>query len=95
MSSGSKARLRQAGGARGGEQDQPAGRAVAPESGPGVVAAELRQVVIVHGGPADALVVDRKAAGLDDVERHAQAGGKTNESAEILRYIGLVQSEAH
>ena len=53
------------------------------------------QVVVVHGGAADALVVDRKAAGLDDVERRAQAGGQADEGAEILRDIGLEQGKAH
>jgi hypothetical protein len=46
------------------------------------VAAIARQVDVVHGGAPDALVVDRKAARLDDVQRRAQTGGKTNESAE-------------
>ena len=63
--------------------------------GDGVVALDCGEVVIVHGCTPDALVVDRKAAGLDDVERDAQAGGQANESAEILRYIGLVESESH
>ena len=53
----------------------------------------LRQVVVVHGGAADALVVDRKAAGLDDVQRHAQAGGQADEGPEILRNIGLEQGQ--
>ena len=46
-------------------------------------------------GAADALVVEREAAGLDDVERHAQAGGKPDEGAEILRDVGLEEGEAH
>ena len=74
----------------GGQQDQPAGRPVRGGKRPRRRAGRsVRQVVIVHGGPADALVVDRKAAGLDDVERHAQAGGQADEGPEILRDIGL------
>jgi len=51
-----------------------------------------RQVVVVHRRPADALVVDREAAGLDDVQRNVQAGGQADEGAEILRNIRLEKS---
>jgi hypothetical protein len=47
------------------------------------------QVVVVHRGAPDALVVDREAAGFDDVEGDAQSGGEADEGAEILRNIRL------
>jgi hypothetical protein len=56
---------------------------------------DFRQLVVVHGGPADALVVDREAAGLDHVERHVQAGRKADEGPEILGNVGFEQGQSH
>ena len=36
---------------------------------------------VIHGGAADPPVVEREAAGLDDVQRHAEAGGQADEQA--------------
>ena len=56
---------------------------------------DARQVVIVHGGAADALVVEREAARFDDIERNGKAGGQADEGTEILRNIGLEKGDAH
>ena len=50
---------------------------------------------IVHAGPAQALVVPEEAAGLDDIHRHAEAGGEAQNRAAVLRNIGLEQGKAH
>ena len=59
------------------------------------MAGDARPVDVIHGGAADPLVVERKAAGLDDVQRRAQAGGQADEAPRILRNIGLEQGKAH
>src|SRR5690349_2282019 len=87
--------LGQTGGARRGQQHQPSGGAVATKGLPGSVPGEPRQIDIVHRRTADAFVVDRKAARFDDVQRGAEAGSEAYESAEILRYIRLVQCKTH
>ena len=78
-------------GAGRGQKDKPARAAVALKGSPGGMPDNAGQIVIIHGGAADPLVVERKAAGFDDVERHAQASRQTDESAEILWDIGLVK----
>ena len=67
------------------------GRPIALKSIPRCMPRHVGEVVIVHGRTPDALVVDRKAARLDHVERCTEAGGKPDEGAEILRDIGLEQ----
>src|SRR5438309_6514648 len=53
------------------------------------------EVVVVHRRAADALVVDRKAARLDDVERCLETGGQSDEGTQVLRNVGLEEGEAH
>jgi len=72
----------------GGEEDNPA-RAGGEEFLPGGVADEGAYIVIIQGDAAQALVIPRETAGLDDVQRGAHTGGKPNQAAGILGDVGL------
>jgi len=85
--------------ALGRQQHQPACRAfelAGPlEGGPRRMPGDARQVVVIQRCASDALVVDRKAAGLDHVERYLQTGRKADEGPEILGNVGFEQGQAH
>ena len=55
---------------------------------------ELDVIEIVHAGPPKGLVRERKAAWLDDIGGHVQAGRQAQQSAGILRNVGLVEGQA-
>src|SRR5262245_37299934 len=80
---------------RGREQHKPPWPARALKSCPRSVSLDSGEIVVVHGGAADALVVDLKAAGFDQVHGHAEAGAEANEGAEILGDVGLVERKTH
>ena len=68
----------------GGEEDQPAFQPRL-ESIPARMTAHVGDLGIVHPGPLQRLVAPREAAGLDHVDRHAQAGGEPQEGADMSR----------
>jgi ubiquinol-cytochrome c reductase iron-sulfur subunit len=59
------------------------------------VALNHRRCAIVHGRPAERLVGQGEAAGLNNVNRNVKAGGETQCRPQILRNVGLIESKAH
>jgi hypothetical protein len=50
---------------------------------------------IVHACPPQRPVAQEKARRLDDVHAHVQTGAQPQQSASILRNIGLEKGQAH
>lgn len=62
---------------------------------PGHMADEVQPIEIIHAGAPHTPAIQRKTAGLDQVERYAHTGGKAHHGPCILRNIGLKQDEAY
>jgi hypothetical protein len=62
---------------------------------PGIVAHDGHLVEIIHAGPAEMAVGNRKAGGLDDVSRHVEAGAETQNRPGVLGNIGLEKRNLH
>lgn len=62
---------------------------------PGCVAYEVQHIEIVHSGAAHPVIINRKTAGFDQVERYSHTGRKAHHGPCILRNIGLKQDEAY
>jgi hypothetical protein len=52
-------------------------------------------VEIVHAGPAEVVVGDRKAGGLDNMGRHIQARAQAQNRSGVLGDIGLEERNLH
>ena len=52
-------------------------------------------VEIVHAGPAEVPVGDRKAGGLDDMGRHIQARAQAQNCSGVLGDVGLEKRDLH
>ena len=52
---------------------------------------QLRLRRVVEGAGADPAVVEREAARLDHLERHAEAGAQPQDRAEIVRPVRLIE----
>jgi hypothetical protein len=56
---------------------------------------ERGRVEVIHPGAAQPSVAQHEAAGLDDVDCHAETGAEPDQRAGILRNIWLEEGEAH
>src|SRR5439155_20036905 len=83
------------GGGPGGQQHQPRAMPDGAVGLPAGMTRELGRAEIVHAGATQPSVVEDEAAGLDDVDRDAEAGGEAEQRAGILRDVRLVEDEAH
>ena len=92
---GAKGEVGIGGGGPGGQQNQPRAMPDGAVGLPAGVADELDRAEIVHAGATQPSVVEDEAAGLDDVDRDAEAGGEAEQRAGILRDVRLVEDEAH
>lgn len=81
-----------------GEQKQPrlgeCGAPPALEGRMGAVAGELEMGEIIHAGTAQVTVGEEKAAGLDQLEGHLEAGREPHHGAGVLRDVGLIEDKA-
>src|ERR1700730_1512610 len=67
---------------------------IAEECGPREVPANPQGRRIVERSTLEAPVVKQEAARLDQIDRDAEAGGKTKQRPGILGYVRLIQGEA-
>ncbi len=59
------------------------------------MADKVQPIEIVHSGAPHSLTIQRKTAGLYQVERYAHTGRKAHHGPCILRNIGLEEDEAY
>ncbi len=50
---------------------------------------------IIHTSPAKGFLAERKPARLNDVNPDIEAGGHTNDSSGIGRYVRLIERNLH
>ena len=50
---------------------------------------------IIHAGPLERGVAERKTAGFDDMRRRAETGGGAQDRADIAGDVGLEQGDFH
>lgn len=62
---------------------------------PGRMANEVQPIEIIHSRAPHTLAIQRKTAGLYQVERYAHTGRKAHHGPCILRNIGLEEDEAY
>ena len=85
-----------ASGGAGGEQHEAAtlGAAGVVEGAPAGVTHQGGGVEVVHPGAAQVPVGDGESGGLDQIDGEAETGGGAQQSAGILRNVGLIEGEA-
>ena len=76
-------------------EPQPFGTPPVFEGRPRGMPRQRHVIEVVHSGATEGAVGDRKASRLDDVRRHAKAGGEAQNRSGILRDVGLVQGDLH
>jgi hypothetical protein len=59
------------------------------------MAANIGAFEIIHARPPEIAVCEQKAARLDHIYPHPQAGPQPHQATRILRNIGLIQCQAH
>jgi len=91
----SESKIRIARVAGGGEQDQAPGVAGGAVSIPTRPYGPVEPVQIVHPGAFHAPIVQQESAGLDNIQRHAEAGRQPHQRSGVLRDVRLVEDEAH
>jgi hypothetical protein len=60
-----------------------------------VVPGQCDLVEVVHSGPAEGAVADRKSSRLNEMDLNPEAGGQAERCAGILGDIGLEQGDLH
>ncbi len=65
------------------------------ERRPRFVARDMGKREVIEPGAAQPAVGEDEAAGLDDVDSDAKTGAEADQSAGILRDIGLEEGKAH
>ena len=70
-------------------------RSAAAKASQSGVAGDAGDLGIIHSRPLQRPVRPGKAARLDDVDGHAEAGGEPQDRADIAGLVGLAKGEAH